>query len=161
VRSRTFSGPYVPSTLQDRLRLAGLVVALVAFNTAAGGDLGRSAGAAVAVFVFNILYEIILSQKLKQYAVCPLIDLINHSSSETVSCYQRQLRCCCCPCAAVGVPGLLSTQLVRCMPPGCRPCCTGGGRHARGICLLLPALHLDAAAGLHTSSPAHVGAAEL
>jgi hypothetical protein len=84
VRSRTFSGPYVPSTLSDRLRLGGVVAALVAVNTALGGDLNRSAGAAIAVFLFNIMYEVILSQKLKQYAMCPVIDFINHSSRETV-----------------------------------------------------------------------------
>lgn len=85
VRSRTFSGPYVASTLQDRLRLAGLVAFLVVGNTLAAGpdSLANSAGAAVAVFVFNILYEVILSQKLKQYAMCPVIDLANHSGSET------------------------------------------------------------------------------
>jgi len=83
VRSRTFSGPYVPSTLSDRLRLGGVVAALVAVNTALGGDLNRSAGAAIAVFLFNIMYEVILSQKLKQYAMCPVIDFINHSSRET------------------------------------------------------------------------------
>ncbi len=36
VRSRTFSGPYIGSTLTDRLRLAGLVAVLVVGNTALG-----------------------------------------------------------------------------------------------------------------------------
>lgn len=86
VRSRTFSGPYVASTLADRLRLAGLVGFLAVGNVLATGPGGiaQTAGAAVAVFVFNILYEVILSQKLKQYAMCPVIDLANHSSAETV-----------------------------------------------------------------------------
>ncbi|KIZ03308.1 hypothetical protein MNEG_4645 [Monoraphidium neglectum] len=86
VRSRTFSGPYVASTLQDRLRLAGLVAFLGVGNVLLQGPDGieKSAGAAVAVFVFNILYEVILSQKLRQYAMCPVIDLANHSSSGTV-----------------------------------------------------------------------------
>jgi hypothetical protein len=35
----------------------------------------------VAVFIFNILYELILSRSAKQYAMCPLIDFINHSSA--------------------------------------------------------------------------------
>jgi hypothetical protein len=86
VRSRTFSGPYVASTLQDRLRLAGLVGFLAVGNVLLQGPdaIENSVGAAVAVFVFNILYEVILSQKLKQYAMCPVIDLANHSSKETV-----------------------------------------------------------------------------
>ncbi|KAG2482134.1 hypothetical protein HYH03_018920 [Edaphochlamys debaryana] len=82
VRSRTFSGPYIGSTLSDRLRLAGVVGALVAANTALGlADLATSASAALAVLVFNVLYELLLSQSLKQYAICPLIDLFNHSGT--------------------------------------------------------------------------------
>jgi hypothetical protein len=84
VRSRTFSGPYVASTLQDRFKLGGLVGVLVLVNTAVGGDLSKGLGAAAAVFLFNIIYELLLSNKLKQYAMCPVIDLINHSSINTV-----------------------------------------------------------------------------
>lgn len=87
MRSRTFSGPYVASTLQDRFQLGGLVALLVVANTAAGGDLSNGLGAAAAVFLFNIIYELLLSNKLKQYAMCPIIDLINHSSINTVSWY--------------------------------------------------------------------------
>jgi hypothetical protein len=85
VRSRTFSGPYVASSLSDRGRLAALVGALVVVNTALGGDLSKGLGAAAAVFLFNVIYEVVLSNKLKQYAMCPVIDLLNHSSYNTVS----------------------------------------------------------------------------
>ncbi|KAG2428873.1 hypothetical protein HYH02_014196 [Chlamydomonas schloesseri] len=82
VRSRTFSGPYIGSTLSDRLRLAGLVAALVVGNTALGlADPQKTLSAAIAVFLFNVLYEVILSRSLKQYAICPLIDLFNHTSA--------------------------------------------------------------------------------
>lgn len=85
VRSRTFSGPYIASSLSDRLRLGGLVAALVVVNTVLGlADAERTASAAIAVFLFNILYEVILSQSSKQYAMCPLIDFINHSSQYKV-----------------------------------------------------------------------------
>eukprot|EP00775_Hariotina_reticulata_P001404 gene1404-1747_t len=83
VRSRTFSGPYVASTLSDRIRLAGLVGVLVLTNTALGGDLSKGLGAAAAVFLFNVIYEVVLSNKLRQYAMCPVIDLFNHSSTNT------------------------------------------------------------------------------
>lgn len=54
-------------------------------NTLLGfADVQKTLSAAVAVFIFNILYEIILSQSLKQYAMCPLIDFINHSSTVQV-----------------------------------------------------------------------------
>jgi hypothetical protein len=88
VRSRTFSGPYVASTLQDRFKLGGLVGVLVLVNTALGGDLSKGLGAAAAVFLFNIIYELLLSNKLKQYAMCPVIDLINHSSINTVGAFR-------------------------------------------------------------------------
>ena len=44
-------------------------------------DVQQSLTAAAAVFIFNILYEVILSRSAKQYAMCPLIDFINHSSA--------------------------------------------------------------------------------
>lgn len=86
VRSRTFSGPYVGSTLQDRLRLAGVVTALGAANLILGAaDAQQTASAALAVVIFNILYDVILGRSLKQYALCPLIDLFNHSSAAVES----------------------------------------------------------------------------
>ncbi|GLI66477.1 hypothetical protein VaNZ11_010320 [Volvox africanus] len=82
VRSRTFSGPYVGSTLQDRLRTAGLVAVLALGNTVLGlADPQKTLSAAIAVLLFNVLYEVILSRSLKQYAICPLIDFFNHSSA--------------------------------------------------------------------------------
>jgi hypothetical protein len=86
VRSRTFSGPYVASTLASRGRLATLVAALAAASALLGGadadSLGRAVGGAVAALVFNVLYETTLSGKLRQYVLCPAIDLLNHSSRE-------------------------------------------------------------------------------
>lgn len=96
VRSRTFSGPYVASTLSDRLRLAGLVGGLVAANTLLGGDLSKGLGAAAAVFLFNVIYELVLSSKLRQYAMCPVIDIMNHSSLNTVRTSGAVL-CCAVP----------------------------------------------------------------
>ncbi|GIL58110.1 hypothetical protein Vafri_12963 [Volvox africanus] len=82
VRSRTFSGPYVGSTLQDRLRTGGLVAVLALGNTVLGlADPQKTLSAAIAVLLFNVLYEVILSRSLKQYAICPLIDFFNHSSA--------------------------------------------------------------------------------
>lgn len=82
VRSRSFSGPYIGSTLSDRLRLGGLVALLVLTNQLTGlADLQQSLSAAIAVFVFNLMYELILSRSLKQYAMCPVVDLLNHSGA--------------------------------------------------------------------------------
>jgi hypothetical protein len=82
VRSRTFSGPYIGSTLADRGRLAGLVGVLAGANLALGlSDPGRTATAALAVLAFNILYEALLSRSLRQYTMTPLMDFLNHSAA--------------------------------------------------------------------------------
>ena len=39
---------------------------------------------AIAAVLFNIIYDTILSQKLKWYALCPVIDSMNHRSSVQV-----------------------------------------------------------------------------
>ena len=47
------------STLADRLRLAGVVATLALANLSLGlADAQQTASAAIAVFVFNILYEV-------------------------------------------------------------------------------------------------------
>ncbi|GFH12084.1 SET domain-containing protein, partial [Haematococcus lacustris] len=82
VRSRTFSGPYIGLSLADRLRLAALVGGLSVANVVLGlADVQRTLSAALAVLLFNLLYELILSRSLKQHALCPLVDFINHSSA--------------------------------------------------------------------------------
>jgi len=39
---------------------------------------------AIAASLFNILYDVVLSQKVKWYAMCPVIDFLNHRSSVQV-----------------------------------------------------------------------------
>lgn len=36
---------------------------------------------AIAAVLFNLLYDAVLSQKVKWYAMCPVVDIMNHSSS--------------------------------------------------------------------------------
>ncbi|KAJ9505775.1 hypothetical protein QJQ45_006438 [Haematococcus lacustris] len=56
VRSRTFSGPYIGSSLADRLRLAALVGGLSVANVVLGlADVQRTLSAALAVLLFNLL----------------------------------------------------------------------------------------------------------
>ncbi len=40
---------------------------------------------AIAAALFNLLYDWVLSQKVKWYAMCPVVDFMNHSSSVEVS----------------------------------------------------------------------------
>ncbi len=47
-------------------------------------DPQKTLSAALAVLLFNLIYELLLSRTLKQYAMLPLIDLFNHSSSAQV-----------------------------------------------------------------------------
>lgn len=81
VRSRAFSGPYAGAPLAERLRL-GALVAVGGLGYAAWSHLPLTQllNGALAAAVFNLLYDVILSSKLKWYALCPIIDSINHSS---------------------------------------------------------------------------------
>jgi hypothetical protein len=40
---------------------------------------------AIAAALFNLLYDVVLSQKVKWYALCPVIDFLNHSSAVQAS----------------------------------------------------------------------------
>jgi hypothetical protein len=81
VRSRAFSGPYAGSPISDRLKLGGFVAAAgLAYVTYAHVPLEQALNGAIAAAVFNLLYDVVLSSKLKWYALCPVIDAINHNS---------------------------------------------------------------------------------
>lgn len=81
VRSRAFSGPYAGAPLSDRLRLGAAVAAAgTAYVAWAHLPLQQALNGAIAAAVFNLLYDVILSSKLKWYALCPVIDAVNHSS---------------------------------------------------------------------------------
>ncbi|PRW57714.1 SET domain-containing [Chlorella sorokiniana] len=81
VRSRAFSGPYTGSSVVEKARTLGLLLA-------AGGayaawqqlPLEQALNGLISVLVFNIMYDLLLSKKLKWYALCPVVDAINHSS---------------------------------------------------------------------------------
>lgn len=80
VRSRAFSGPYAGSPIVERLRLAALIAAGgMAYVTYNHVPLEQALNGAIAAAMFNLLYDIILSNKLKWYALCPIIDSINHN----------------------------------------------------------------------------------
>lgn len=71
--------------LQDRLKLgaalAGVGVASVLW---AGVPLENVLNGGIAAVMFNIIYDALLSQRLKWYALCPIVDSINHKSDIAV-----------------------------------------------------------------------------
>ncbi|GMH42796.1 hypothetical protein BSKO_10715 [Bryopsis sp. KO-2023] len=80
VRSRSFSGPYIGSRLSDRIRGGVLVATLAVANiTVLGGSVEQTLNALIAVTIFNLLYEFLLSRDLSVYVLAPAVDLINHS----------------------------------------------------------------------------------
>eukprot|EP00210_Caulerpa_lentillifera_P005914 g5654.t1 len=81
VRSRSFSGPYIGSKLPNRVFLVFVILILAAVNIGISGleSLDKTLNAVIAVFVFNFLYELFLSQKLKVYLLAPAVDFMNHS----------------------------------------------------------------------------------
>ena len=40
---------------------------------------------AIAAALFNLLYDVVLSQKVKWFAMCPVVDFLNHKSSVQVT----------------------------------------------------------------------------
>lgn len=106
VQSRLFSGPYAGRSLAARAQLATVVLGL-AVGYAVGhpptpcGDQGtlwmmhgcsdpqalglgpaeQALNGAIAALAFNLIYDSVISQKLSWFAMCPVIDMINHSSS--------------------------------------------------------------------------------
>lgn len=81
VRSRAFSGPYAGAPLDERLRLAGAVaVAGMVYVAWARLPLEQALNGAIAAAVFNLLYDVLLSSRLKWFAMCPVIDALNHNS---------------------------------------------------------------------------------
>lgn len=80
IRSRSFSGPYIGSRLSERIKGAGLVAALALANISIfNGSVEQTLNAIVAVAVFNLLYELLLSRDVKVYLLAPGVDFINHS----------------------------------------------------------------------------------
>ena len=80
VRSRSFSGPYIGSKLPDRIRLGILILLLAAANILFSGteSIAQTVNAVVSVSVFNFLYDVFLSQRLKVYLLAPGVDFMNH-----------------------------------------------------------------------------------
>ncbi|EFN55457.1 hypothetical protein CHLNCDRAFT_52262 [Chlorella variabilis] len=81
VRSRAFSGPYTGSSVGEKARTLGLLLA------AGGGyaawqqlPLEQVLNGFISVLLFNIIYDVLISKKLKWYALCPVVDALNHSS---------------------------------------------------------------------------------
>jgi hypothetical protein len=82
VRSRAFSGPYAGAPLGERAAAAGAVAAAgLAYVAWAHVPLEQALNGAIAAAVFNLMYDVLLSSKLKWYAMCPVVDSINHSGS--------------------------------------------------------------------------------
>jgi len=80
VRSRSFSGPYAGSPIKDRVTMALLLAAGGAGYAAFSHiPLESLLNAGISVACFNLLYDLVLSSRLKWYAMCPIIDSLNHS----------------------------------------------------------------------------------
>ena len=81
VRSRSFSGPYAGTPIKDRLTMGGLLAAVgLTYAFVAKIPTESILNAGISVACFNLLYDLVLSSRLKWYAMCPIIDSLNHSS---------------------------------------------------------------------------------
>ena len=80
VRSRSFSGPYAGTPIKDRLMMGGVLAAAgLAYAFIAKIPTESVLNAGISVACFNLLYDVVLSSRLKWYAMCPIIDSLNHS----------------------------------------------------------------------------------
>jgi len=80
VRSRAFSGPYAGPPLKQRAGLAAALAAVGAASVALGAAAPDAVlNGAIAAALFNLLYDVMLSAKVKWYAMAPVVDLANHS----------------------------------------------------------------------------------
>ena len=74
------------SPLRDRLRLAApAAAAALVYTQVAHIPLEQILNGAIAAVLFNIIYDLVLSSKLRWYALASVIDSINHSSFSQVS----------------------------------------------------------------------------
>ena len=64
--------------------LVPFVVAALAYTLLAHLPLEQILNGAIAAVLFNIIYDTLLSRKLKWFAMCPVIDSMNHQSTSTV-----------------------------------------------------------------------------
>ncbi|KAK9836316.1 hypothetical protein WJX81_004671 [Elliptochloris bilobata] len=76
---RAFSGPYGGPPWRSRAKLAAALVAGgVGSVTALHVPLEQVLNGAVAAALFNLIYDYLLSQRVKWYSMVPWLDLINH-----------------------------------------------------------------------------------
>ena len=60
------------------------LLAALAYTKLAHLPLEQILNGAIAAVLFNIIYDTLLSRKLKWFAMCPVIDSMNHQSTSTV-----------------------------------------------------------------------------
>lgn len=84
VRSRAFSGPYSGPPVKQRAKIiVPLALAAFAYTQAVRLPLEQVLNGAIAAVLFNIIYDTLLSRKLRWFAMCPVIDSMNHQSTST------------------------------------------------------------------------------
>ena len=71
--------------MKDRAKLVlPFVLAALAYTQVAHLPLEQILNGAIAAVLFNIIYDTLLSRKLRWFALCPVIDSMNHQSTSTV-----------------------------------------------------------------------------
>ena len=71
--------------MKERLKLIlPFVLAALAYTQIAHLPLEQILNGAIAAVLFNIIYDTLLSRKLRWFALCPVIDSMNHLSTSTV-----------------------------------------------------------------------------
>ena len=73
-----------PPVKQRAKVIVPLALAAFAYTQAVHLPLEQVLNGAIAAVLFNIIYDTLLSRKLRWFAMCPVIDSMNHQSTSTV-----------------------------------------------------------------------------
>ncbi len=72
------------------------VLAALAYTQIVHLPLEQILNGAIAAVLFNIIYDTLLSRKLRWFAMCPVIDSMNHQSTSAVGPVYVSLVICIC-----------------------------------------------------------------
>ena len=82
--AENLSGCAGPPVKQRAKAIVPFLLAAAAYTQLAHLPLEQILNGAIAAVLFNIIYDTLLSRKLRWFAMCPVIDSMNHQSTSTV-----------------------------------------------------------------------------
>ena len=82
-KTESFAG-IGPAVKERAKAIVPFLLAAATYTQLAHLPLEQILNGAIAAVLFNIIYDTLLSRKLRWFALCPVIDSMNHQSTSTV-----------------------------------------------------------------------------